>query len=264
MRFARASALALAGLLACQGGGVRAAAWVPPDPGARTAALPIVPPQLVYPLPDRFILTGSDTARVRGRVLERGRDYFLDAATGELRLNTELAPGDTIKLSYRALLLPIAGATGVLVPRLTPRLTGADTSFARPESGPSGSGPAAVRAGGAVSGTPSAPGGASLAFTGNKTVAVDFGNTRDLALRQSLDLHATGQVAPGVDVLAVLSDRNTPVSSEGSTRELRELDKLLLEIKGPGAGATLGDLSVAEARGTRIPVAVAIGRRSAR
>jgi hypothetical protein len=211
----------------------------------------VTPPQLVYPLPDRFVLTGSDTARVRERVLVPGRDYFLDAAAGEFRLNTELAPGDTVRLSYRALLLPLAGASGVLVPRMVPpRPQGSDTSFARPEgSAPAGAGTAAVRAGGSLPGAAPAP-GASLAFTGNKTVAVDFGNTRDLALRQSLDLHATGRVAAGVDVLAVLSDRNTPVSTEGSTRELRELDKLLLEIKGPGAGATLGDLSVSEQRGT--------------
>jgi len=253
VRFPRAVAFALA-VAACAvlaGGKCRAAAWIPPDPGARTASIVVAPPQLVYPLPDRFVLTGSDTARVRDRVLEPGRDYFLDAAAGEFRLNTELAPGDTVRLSYRALLLPLAGASGVLVPRVVPpRPAGADTSFARPEaSAPAGSGTAAVRAGGSLPGAAPAP-GASLAFTGNKTVAVDFGNTRDLALRQSLDLHATGRVAAGVDVLAVLSDRNTPVSTEGSTRELRELDKLLLEIKGPGAGATLGDLSVSEQRGT--------------
>ena len=245
-----AFALAVAACAVLAGGKCRAAAWIPPDPGARTTKIAITPPQIAYPLPDRFLLAGSDTARVRDRVLVRGRDYFLDAAAGEFRLNTELAPGDTVRLSYRALLLPIAGASGVLVPRLVPvRPAGADTSFARPEGAPpAGAGTAAVRAGGAVSAAP-AP-GASLAFTGNKTVAVDFGNTRDLALRQSLDLHATGRVATGVDVLAVLSDRNTPVSTEGSTRELRELDKLLLEIKGAHAGATLGDLSVAEQRGT--------------
>ena len=37
MRFARASALALAALAASSG--VRAAAWVPPDPGARAAII---------------------------------------------------------------------------------------------------------------------------------------------------------------------------------------------------------------------------------
>lgn len=255
MSFTRAlrSALGLAACAALAGGTCRAAAWIPPDPGARATRIVIAPPQTVYPLPDRFVLAGSDTARVRERVLVRGQEYFLDAAQGEFRLNTELAPGDTVRLTYRALLVPLSGAAGVLVPRLAPPHPAGtpDTSFARREdSARAASGSAPPRAGGTLPGAAAPPGGAALNLSGNKTVAVDFGNTRDVALRQSLDLHATGRVAPGVDVLAVLSDRNTPVSGEGSTRELRELDKLLLEIRGQGAGATLGDLSVTQERGT--------------
>ena len=255
MRPARVLRLAL-GLAACaalRGEACRAAAWVPPDPGARAAAIVIAPPQTVYPLPDRLVIAGSDSAHVRGRVLVRGQDYFLDAAPGTFRLNNALAPGDTVRVTYRVLLTPLASANGVLVPRLRPPGPAADTSFARRDTTGSmaaggATGPAALRAVGGAA-TPVNE-GAALTLTGNKTVAVDFGNTRDMALRQSLDLHATGRVAPGVDVLAVLSDRNTPISAAGSTRELRELDKLLLEVKGPGAGATLGDLTMAQEQGT--------------
>ncbi|MEP7027834.1 MAG: hypothetical protein ABI960_04490, partial [Candidatus Eisenbacteria bacterium] len=256
MTGARALRLAL-GLAACaalRGQACRAAPWIPPDPALRTARIAIAPPQTVYPLPDRFVLAGSDSARVRGRRLVRGLDYFLDAAPGTFRLNSALQAGDTVQVTYRVLLVPLSGATGILSPRLRPGAfaAGSDTSFAAPDTARAAGGrpvgPAAVRAVGA-------PGagvaeGAALQLTGNKTVAVDFGNTRDVALRQSLDLHASGRVAPGVDVLAVLSDRNTPISPDGSTRELRELDKLLLEVKGPGAGVTLGDLSVAQDKGT--------------
>jgi hypothetical protein len=246
-------ALGLAACAAFRGEACRAAAWVPPDPGARLAAIVIAPPQTVYPLPDRFLIAGSDSARVRGRLLVRGRDYFLDAAPGTFRLNSALAPGDTVRVSYRILLAPLASANGVLVPRIRPPGPAADTSFALRDTtggmpGGAATGPAAVRAIGSAAAPVSE--GAALTLTGNKTVAVDFGNTRDVALRQSLDLHATGRVAPGVDVLAVLSDRNTPISGDGSTRELRELDKLLLEVKGPGAGSTLGDLTMAQEQGT--------------
>ncbi len=80
-------------------------------------------------------------------------------------------------------------------------------------------------------------------------MALDFGNTRDVALRQSLDLNISGRLAPDVELLAVLSDRNTPLSAEGGTRELAELDRILLEVKGPSAGGVLGDWTLRQERG---------------
>lgn len=256
----RAAFLALAAVaaLGTGSGGAAARAYVPPPPGRHEVAIPAAPPQTVYPLPDRFLLPGSDSVRVRGRVLVRDQDYFLDSVTGELRLNREPLPGDTLRVVYRALLVPLAAAEGPLVPRRAllqhyapgdsagarGRLA-ADTSFAAREA--AGFERPGVRGGPTVAG---AGEGASLALTGNKTVAVDFGNNRDVALRQSLDLHATGSIAPGVDVLAVLSDRNTPLAGTGDTKELRELDKLLLEVRGPHAGGALGDVTLAQDVGT--------------
>jgi len=254
----RAATLALASMAAflCSASAAGARAYVPPAPGRREVALVMAPPQTVYPLPDRFVVPGSDSARVRSRLLVRGQDYFLDAMSGEFRVNMTLAPADTVHLVYRAFLVPLAAAEGPLVPRLLAgaargesgagRGGRADTSFARPDS----LSPAERPGVHPLHAETPAGEGASLALTGNKTVAVDFGNTRDVALRQSLDLHATGTIAPGVDVLAVLSDRNTPLESTGDTKELRELDKLLLEVKGPHAGGALGDVTLAEDRGT--------------
>src|SRR6185503_15242980 len=75
--------------------------------------------------------------------------------------------------------------------------------------------------------TVTAPAGASLNFTGNKTVTVDFGSSQDAFLRQSLDLAVSGSLAPGVQLTGVLSDRNTPLSASGSTQDLQSLDRVL-------------------------------------
>jgi len=93
------------------------------------------------------------------------------------------------------------------------------------------------------------PGGPALDLAGTKSVALDFGSTRDVALRQSLDLNVRGRLSDTVELLGVLSDRNTPLTTEGGTRELAELDRILLEVKGPAAGGVLGDWTLRQERG---------------
>src|SRR5262249_15510139 len=92
--------------------------------------------------------------------------------------------------------------------------------------------------------TTEAPPGTSIAIQGNKTIAVDFGSNQDAFLRQSLDLAVSGTLAPGVELTGVLSDRNTPLTTSGSTKDLQSLDRLLIELKAPQGGAALGDVSL--------------------
>ena len=238
--------VALAASSALAGPAAAAAAFIPPPPNRHVARIAIAPPQTVYPLGRRFIVAGSDSAWVRDRLLTRGADYFLDAIAGEFRLNRELAAGDTVRLAYRALLVPpptsyLGLAARPLLPTgpapppgTTPRDT-ARVPALRP-----GAGTATYAAG---------PGGPALDLAGTKSVALDFGSTRDVALRQSLDLNVRGRLSDTVELLGVLSDRNTPLTTEGGTRELAELDRILLEVKGPSAGGVLGDWTLRQERG---------------
>ena len=83
----------------------------------------------------------------------------------------------------------------------------------------------------------SAPSGSALAVNGNKTLAVDFGSTQDAALRQSLDLSLSGRIAPGVEITGVLSDRDTPISAEGTTQDLQSLDRVAAGVLSAGGHA---------------------------
>jgi hypothetical protein len=89
-----------------------------------------------------------------------------------------------------------------------------------------------------------APAGASLAVNGNKTLAVDFGSSQDAFLRQSLDLAVSGTLSPGVQLTGVLSDRNLPLTSAGSTQDLQALDRVMIELTAPRGSAALGDVSL--------------------
>lgn len=94
-----------------------------------------------------------------------------------------------------------------------------------------------------------APSGSALTFSGNKTLAVEFGSAQDAALRQSLDLTVSGTLAPGVELTGVLSDRNTPLTAGGSTQDLQSLDRVLIELRAPHASAALGDVALNLQRG---------------
>jgi hypothetical protein len=187
---------------------------------------------LVFSLSHTFIRAGSDTLwSVRG-TWRPDTDYVLDRVRGELRLLRQPAAGETLHVRACWLLDPPPLETQVY--RYRPA-TAADTAGA--PSAPPESRPITAHAG-----TP--PPGTSLALTGNKTLAVEFGSAQDAVLRQSLDLALSGTLAPGVQLTGVLSDRNTPITASGSTLDLQSVDQVRIELTAPQGSATLGDLSL--------------------
>ncbi len=192
-----------------------------------------------------------------------GRDFMLDAASGCFRFpNPETFLGAELVIEYRHFPFPLAAryahrepgaavpvattdtepdsAAMTIVPR---RLSGGPGGFADGGNG-TGEGTAS---GGAVSTLGSASGGKSagrLAVRGNKSFAVRFGSAQDASLSQSLDLEVDGQVATGVELKAILSDRDLPLAPAGNTETIDEIDKVMLEVKSRHLAATLGDYDV--------------------
>lgn len=81
----------------------------------------------------------------------------------------------------------------------------------------------------------------NLQVTGSKTVQVSSGNRREMTVDQNLRLNIVGQLTEDIAVRAFLSDDNLPVIPQGNTEELRDIDKVLVEMTAPGWKATLGD-----------------------
>ena len=193
---------------------------------AREALL--LPGERVRTLPDRFILPGSESVRSVDSLLARGLDYDLDYDRGVLRLRAD-HEADSVRIVYRR--VPISLASKL--------------ALREPAPAPADGTPATAAA--ARAATPPADdsfSGSKLSLFGSKTFGIEVGSQRDLAVRQALDLTVRGSVARDVEVLALLSDRDTPLQPEGNTTELQELDKVLVEVKGRGVGASLGDVNV--------------------
>jgi hypothetical protein len=174
-----------------------------------------------FDLPGEWIRAGSVHATLDGVPLQPGADYELEMTEGILRLLRPLPAGH---LTVRYEVLPLA--IGRIFQAPIPPDTG---SVARAPIPPRPAGEATVAS------------RAHLDIRGSKTVSLEIGNTQDLTVRQSLDVSLSGEIVEGVRVRGVLSDRQTPLQAEGRTTDLSDLDRVFLEVEGPGAGMTLGD-----------------------
>jgi hypothetical protein len=188
-----------------------------------------------YVLPHSYIRPGTDSLWTRAGPLARGTDYELDTLHGQIRFVHVPSPGDTLWFAGCWLISP--PPFGLKLMHYRP------LALAVPDSGPPANEPARFRP--AVQRDPAeAVPGASLSLSGNKTIAVDFGSAQDAFLRQSLDLAISGTLAPGIQLTGVLSDRNTPLTGTGSTRDLQSLDRVRIELKTPQGSAALGDVTL--------------------
>jgi|GEM_PF-2952214 hypothetical protein len=80
-----------------------------------------------------------------------------------------------------------------------------------------------------------------LSFGGSKTFDVNVGSGNEAALNQTLRLNITGKLTEDITLKAAISDQNVPISPEGDTRELEEIDRVMIEIAGKNFSAEMGD-----------------------
>lgn len=186
-----------------------------------------------YRISDRPILVDSERVWVGDSLLVRDLDYDLDYADGLLLLARGRPRGVEFLVRFRQL------------PRVLSRVyRRRDQDVQRAPVRPA---PARRRRLRASAKAPEAYGEAQtqLDVGGVKRIQVAVGGNRNLELSQALRVHITGQMADGVEVTALLSDRNLPLGIEGSTRSLQELDRVMFRVRSRKLSASLGDLDVA-------------------
>lgn len=86
------------------------------------------------------------------------------------------------------------------------------------------------------------PDDGKLVISGVKTFALTLSDNQTLDVKQSLFLNLTGEVSPGVQIEARLSDSQSKLSPEGDSRELSSLDDVYFKIFGAGYEIALGNL----------------------
>jgi hypothetical protein len=92
-----------------------------------------------------------------------------------------------------------------------------------------------------------------LRIDGSKTVSVQGGTNREATVDQGLNLSIYGPLTEGIQVRAEISDDNLPITPEGNTEELRDLDQVRIELFGRRGRALVGDFRVDRPLGVFVP-----------
>ncbi len=178
-----------------------------------------------YNLPDGLLIEDSETVSLKDSLLIRDQDYRIDYIRGIIRFSGILTVTDTVKITYQV--FPFELRTSYFSPIQTIR-------------------PDEVAETDTVQLPPSLPGSSvletgSLRKSGTLVRGITIGSDRDLSVESGLNLQVEGRLGRNVDVLALLSDQNTPIQPEGNTATIEEIDKVLIQVQSPHLDATLGD-----------------------
>lgn len=83
--------------------------------------------------------------------------------------------------------------------------------------------------------------GSSMEKSGTIVRGFTVGTTKDFTLNSGLRLQLAGKLSDDIEIVAALTDENTPIQPEGNTERLEELDKVFIQIKHKNAIGTFGD-----------------------
>jgi hypothetical protein len=89
--------------------------------------------------------------------------------------------------------------------------------------------------------TPESIFGSEIQKSGALIRGFSVGTNRDFQLNSGLRLQLSGKLSDDLEIVAALSDENTPIQPEGNTETLEELDKVFIEIRHKNAVGTFGD-----------------------
>ncbi len=151
--------------------------------------------------------------------------YTLDAAAGLLVLNG-VSPDSSMSLVATYAYIPLDRPAGV---RAWQHANAAEGAAARPV---------------VQTRVP------DLRRSGSVSRGVVAGSGRDASIESALRFEMEGELTPGVHIMASLTDEDTPVLPQGTTRRLDQFDRVFIRLSTDRGNLQLGDVDVAHQSGT--------------
>lgn len=83
-----------------------------------------------------------------------------------------------------------------------------------------------------------------LQQTGSISRGLIIGTNTDASIESGMDLNIYALLADSIRISASLTDQNTPIQPDGSSLQLREFDRVLLQLEAPTTQASMGDIDI--------------------
>lgn len=90
----------------------------------------------------------------------------------------------------------------------------------------------------------------NLRQSGSLSRGIIVGSNQDFALESGLNFELSGALTENINIHASLTDQSIPIQPDGTTQNLREFDKVFIQLEAPHASLEMGDVDISLSQST--------------